>query len=273
MKINKIFNILPLLSWQILFLLTPLFLLFYNYIAFNKIYEITLWLIQNNYFKILYCTFKTAFIVSLICLVLSYIIAHSITQQNKFIQKLCLFIFFIPFISNFLIHILSLMNLFYKTGIISFIYQIFPFWFKQSYLLYSQFLVYIGYIYCYLPYAFIPLYNALSKFNIGLLKASADLGATFWQTIFKILIPNTKKAIMTSFFLVFIASSGEFIITEILGGDKYMHAGSAISYTLLSGNLVQYSIVMILFFIISLIAILPILYNFLLFIIYNMKKA
>jgi spermidine/putrescine transport system permease protein len=273
MKKNRILNILPLISWQILFLLTPFFLLFYNYFSFKSIYNTTLWLIQNNYFKILYHTFKTAFFVSCICLTISYLIAHCITQQNKFVQKFCLFMFFIPFLSSFLIHMLSLMNLFYKTGIISFIYELFPFWLKQDNLLYSQFLVYLGYIYCYLPYSFIPLYNSLSKFNVALLKASADLGATFWQTIFKILIPNTKKAIINSFFLVFVAASGEFIITEILGGDKYMHAGSIISYTLLSGNLVQYSIIMILFFIISLITILPILYHFLLFVIYYMQKA
>lgn len=272
MKINRLLNILPLISWQIIFLITPFFLLFYNYFSFNAIYGITVWLIQNNYFKILYYTFKTAFIVSLFCLIISYVIAHCIIQQNQIIQKFCLFIFFIPFISSFLIHILSLMNLFYKTGIISFIYDIFPFWFTQDNLLYSQFLVYIGYIYCYLPYAFIPLYNTLSKFNTELLKASADLGATFWQTTFKILIPNTKKAIINSFFLVFVASSGEFVISEILGGDKYMQAASIISYTLLSGNLIQYSIIMILFFILSLVIILPILYNFLLFIIYYIKK-
>ena len=273
MKINKIYNIIPLILWQILFLFIPFFLLFYNHFSFNKFFQITQWLIQNNYFKILFYTFKIGFYVSFISIIIAYIIAHCISQQTKFIQKICLFIFFIPFISSFLIHMLSLMNLFYKTGIISFIYNLFPIFIKQDSLLYSEFLTYIGYIYCYLPYTFIPLYTALSKFDNALLKASADLGATFWQTIFKVLIPNTKKAIMTSFFLVFISASGEFIISEILGGDKQIHAGSIISYTLLSGNLVQYSIIMIFFFIITLIILLPILYQFLLLIIYYMKKA
>lgn len=272
MKINKIFNILPLILWQTIFLVIPFFLLFYNYFVFNTFFEITNWLIQNNYFKILLYTFKTSFFVSSICVIISYIIAHCISQQNKFIQKCCLFIFFIPFISNFLIHMLSLINLFYKTGIISIIYNLFPHLFKENNFLYSELLVYIGYVYCYLPYTFIPLYNTLSKFDIALLKASADLGATFWQTIFKILIPNTKKAIITSFFLVFVAVSGEFIISEILGGDKYIHAGSIISYTLLSGNLIQNSIIMIFFFILSLIILLPFVYQFLLLIIYYMKK-
>ncbi len=272
MKKNRILNILPLILWQILFLFIPFFLLFYNYLSFKRIFEITNWLIQNSYFKILFYTFQTSLIVSFACLMISYIIAHCIAQQNKFIQKFCLFIFFIPFISSFLIHMLSLMNLFYKTGIISFLYEICPFLFKQNNILYSQSLVYIGYIYCYLPYTFIPIYNAVSKFDQALLKASADLGASFWQSIFKILIPNTKKAIITSFFLAFVSISGEFIISEILGGDKYMHAGSIISYTLLSGNLIEHSIIMILFFIILLILLIPILYKLLILIIYYMSK-
>lgn len=272
MKINKLINILPLIIWQIVFLLIPFLLLFYKYIAINKILEITLWLIQNNYFNILLYTFKNAFFISCISLLIGYTIAYCINEQNKIIQKISLFLFFIPFITSFLIHILSLMNLFYKNSILSFIYSYFYLFFDQKDILYSEFLTQIGYIYCYLPYMFIPLYNSLSKFNVNLLKASADLGGTFWYTMIKILIPNTKKAITTGFFLVFISASGEFIINEILGGDKYMQAGSIISYTLLSGNLIEYSIIMILYFIISLIISIPILYQFLSFIIYYMKK-
>jgi spermidine/putrescine transport system permease protein len=271
MQIKNILNILPLLIWQITFLIIPCILIFYNYFYINKVIEITSWLIQNNFFKILLYTFKISFFVSCICLIIAYIIAYCISKQKNKIKNFFLFIFFIPFVSNFLLHMLSLMNLFYKTGYLSFIYSLFPNLHSGSFL-YSAFLVYIGYIYCYLPYMFIPLYNALSKFDITLLKASTDLGANFLQTIFRILIPNTKNAIFTSFFLVFISSSGEFIINEILGGNKNMQIGSVISYTILSGNLIQYSIIMILYFIISLIVLLPILYQFLTLIIHYMKK-
>jgi spermidine/putrescine transport system permease protein len=272
MQIKNILNILPLVLWQTLFLFIPCVSLFYNYFYINKLVEITTWLISNNYFRILFNTFKMSFFVSIICLVIAYTIAYCISQQNKKIKKICLFIFFIPFITNFLLHMLSLMNLFYKTGLINAIYNSFPTLLSSNRLLYSKFLTYIGYIYCYLPYMFIPLYNSLLKFDISLYKASTDLGASFWQTIFRVLIPNTKNAIITSFFLVFVSSSGEFIINEILGGDKNMQAGSIISFTILSGNLIPYSIVMILFFILILIILFPLLYQFLMLVIYYMKK-
>lgn len=264
---------LPLILFQIIFLIIPFILLFRNNTNISKIIDIGYWLIQNNYFNILFYTFKTSFLISIVCLIISYCIAYCMASQKKNIKNICIFLFFIPFISNFLMHILSIINLFYKKSSISFIYNLNFLSIKQENLLYSQFLMYIGYIYCFLPYSFIPIYNAIEKFDKTLYKASADLGATFWQTIFKIVIPNTKKAIITSFFLVFIASSGEFIISEILGGDKYMHAGSIISYSLLNGNLTQYSIVMILFFVFSLILLLPLLYQFILIAIHFLKKT
>lgn len=271
LKMKKIANITPLIFLQIFFIILPLFFLFYHFYDKNSFFPITSWLIQNNFFNILIYTYKTAIIVSFITLIISYTIAYSILQQNKTVRALSLIALLIPSVCSFLIHMLSIMNLFYNNN--NSILSYFLFLFNKKNILYSNTLIYIGYIYCYLPYMFIPIYNSLSKFNLSLLRASCDLGATFWQTIFKILIPNTKNAIMSGFFLVFISSSGEFVINEILGGDKKMQISSIISYTLLSGGMTNYSIIMIFYFIISLILSLPILYCIINFIILYIKKT
>lgn len=272
-EFKKKVTILPLLIWQMLFFFLPLVFLFYKHFSIYNFYSITQWLISNNFLKIIFNTLKCSLLISLLSIFIGYILAYCIVRQSPTIQKICLFLFFIPFISSFLIHMLSLINLFYQTSIINTILKSFSItYFQTGKLLYSDFLVSLGYVYCYIPYAFIPLYNSLSKFNLQLLEASADLGATFFRSVLKVLIPNTKNAILTSFFLVYISASGEFIIPEILGGDKYMHIGSAISYTLLSANLIEYSVVMIILFIFSLIISSFIFYNLLSYVIYYLKK-
>lgn len=268
---KKIFNILPLLVIQIIFIILPLFFLFYNYYQSNSFFEISSWLIQNNFFNILFYTYKTSLTVAFITLIFAYTIAYCILQQNKTMRSILLLLLLIPSISSFLIHMLSIMNLFYNNENSIFSYLLF--FLNKKNVLYSEAIIYIGYIYCYLPYMFIPIYNTLSKFNKSLLQASCDLGATFWQTIFKILIPNTKQAILNGFFLVFISSSGEFIINEILGGDKKMQVGSIICQTLLTGSMTSYSIIIIFYYIISLILLLPLIYLIINFIILYIKKS
>jgi ABC-type spermidine/putrescine transport system permease subunit I len=270
--IEKIKNIFPLLLWQALFLFSPIFLMLFKYFSYKNFIATTKWLIENNFLLVLERSFSCALIVSILSVGLAFFLAYGINQQSEQIKKIYLLLFLIPFISSFLIHMLSLINLFYKTSIINSFLSYFSIPWRTGNVLYSNFMVYLGYVYCYLPYAFIPLYNALLKFNTILLDASADLGATFYQSLFKVLLPNIKNALITSFLIVYISASSEFVIPEILGGDKQMHIGSAISYALLSSNLAECSIVMIIIFILILLLSVFVLYNLLVLFIHSIKK-
>lgn len=271
-NIQKIVTILPLLFWQIAFFFIPFLLLLYNSFFGESIIDILQWLFKYNFFNIIFETFYKACTISFICLLIAYLVAYCISQKNKNVQFICLLIFFIPFITNSLIHLLAIINLFYKNGLFALFINFFSDFKLTKSLLYNNFLVNIGYIYCYIPYMFVPLYNAISKFDNNLLIASADLGASFWRSIFKILIPSTKNAIINGFFLVFVAASGEFLILEILGGDKYMNAGGAIYYALISSNLIQHSMVMVFLFTGILLITSYVLYNLLLLLFFYLKK-
>ena len=59
-------------------------------------------------------------------------------------------------------------------------------------------------VYCYLPFMIMPLYTALEKIDRRLFEASADLGATQWQTFIRVTVPLSMPGIKTGFFLVFV---------------------------------------------------------------------
>lgn len=244
----------------------------FKYFSYKNFLSTATWLIENNFFLILKRSFSTAICVSCITVGLAFFLSYAINQQKEKTKNIFLLLLLIPFISSFLIHMLSLINFFYNTSILSKILSALSINFSPGSLLYGDFMVYLGYIYCYMPYAFIPLYIAILKFNTILLDASADLGATFHQSIFKVLLPNIKDSILTSFFIIYISTSSEFVIPEILGGDKFMHVGSAISYTLLSSNLIECSVVMILIFVISLLLSSSLLYQGILFFMRILEK-
>ena len=77
----------------------------------------------------------------------------------------------------------------------------------------SPFAMMVMMVYYFLPFMILPIYASLDKFNYDLIEVSRDLGAGPFQT----------------FFLVFIPAFGEFVIPELMGGDKYYFVGSVIS--------------------------------------------
>jgi spermidine/putrescine transport system permease protein len=110
-----------------------------------------------------------------------------------------------------------------KLGIIS----------EPIHLLNSLFAVMIMMVYYYLPFMVLPIYSALERFNVSLIEASYDLGGTFFSTLRRILIPLTSRGIKAGFFLVYIPSFGEFVIPELMGGDKTMFVGTVVSQYIL----------------------------------------
>ncbi len=113
-----------------------------------------------------------------------------------------------------------------KTGIIS----------APIHLLNTPFAVYLVMMYCYVPFAVMPIYSILEKLDSRLLEASADLGANPWQTFWWITLPMSAVGVRTGFFMVLVPAFGEFIIPTLLGGGKQLYVGSLLTHYFLSSR-------------------------------------
>jgi putrescine transport system permease protein len=82
----------------------------------------------------------------------------------------------------------------------------------------TDFAVYVGIVYSYLPFFVLPLYTNLVKLDPALLEASADLGSRPWQTFFSVTLPLSMPGVIAGALLVFIPAIGEFVIPSLLGG-------------------------------------------------------
>ena len=63
-------------------------------------------------------------------------------------------------------------------------------------------------VYYYLPFMVFPLYSSLERMDVRLIEASRDLGATWFQTFNRIILPLTKRGLKAGFFLVYIPLLG-----------------------------------------------------------------
>ncbi|HHX69594.1 MAG: ABC transporter permease subunit [Miniphocaeibacter sp.] len=73
-----------------------------------------------------------------------------------------------------------------------------------------------------LPITYLGINNQLKLINIGeMIDAASTLGASMVQTVIKIIIPNIKLGTTLVFLMVFSASFGEYMLTNLLIGGRF----------------------------------------------------
>ena len=101
----------------------------------------------------------------------------------------------------------------------------------------SEFRVFIGMVYDFLPYMIIQIHTSISKMDRDLLTASYDLGANKWQTFRKVTLPLSVPGIISGITLVFLPAVSSFVIPKLLGGGDYVLIGNLIEiYFLTAGD-------------------------------------
>jgi putrescine transport system permease protein len=92
----------------------------------------------------------------------------------------------------------------------------------------TDFAVYVGMVYSYLPFMVLPLYSAIEKLDLTLLEAAMDLGCRPTKAFFTITLPLTKEGILAGCLLVFIPAVGEYVIPALLGGPDTLMIGRVV---------------------------------------------
>ncbi|MDR1363065.1 MAG: ABC transporter permease [Spirochaetaceae bacterium] len=138
-------------------------------------------------------------------------------------QTLLLMLIIIPFWTNFLIRVYAWMNILGNQGFLNEFLMQSRLIKEHIHFLYNQNAVILVLVYMYLPYAILPLFSSIDKFDFSLLEAARDLGAGATQAIFKVLLPNIRSGIYTAFLFTFIPIFGAYAVPLLVGGkDSYM---------------------------------------------------
>ena len=138
-------------------------------------------------------------------------------------QTLMLLLIIIPFWTNFLIRVFAWMNILGNHGFINEMLLRLNLINEHLPLLYNQRAVTLVLIYMYLPYAILPLFATIDKFDFSFLEAARDLGAGKLTAMFKVLFPNIKAGILTAVLFTFIPIFGAYAVPQLVGGmDSYM---------------------------------------------------
>ncbi len=94
--------------------------------------------------------------------------------------------------------------------------------------LYSLPAIILGLVHGYLPYMVLTCYVALLSIDDSILEAAESLGARWWTTLFKILVPLAAPGLISGSILIFVPVIGAFMEPRILGGTRGVTLGTVI---------------------------------------------
>jgi putrescine transport system permease protein len=158
---------------------------------------------------------RVAFVSTVACLFIGYPMALGIARLPPGWRNMLLLAAVLPFWTGFLMRINAWIGLLRDDGPIDTLSA----WigFAPPRLLYTDFAMYLGIVYTYLPFMVLPLFATLSRRDIALEEAAADLGASPIEVFWRIVLPMSVPGIVAGCALVFIPVVGEYVIPELLG--------------------------------------------------------
>nr|WP_319490702.1 ABC transporter permease [uncultured Desulfobacter sp.] len=148
---------------------------------------------STAYLEIFFRSFTQALTATVLCFIMGFPTAYFIATRSEKTQSLWLFAVTIPYWVNLLIRTVSMLFIIRDQGPVNAFLLNLGLIDAPIKMAYTPFSVALGLFYSYLPFMVLPLYSALSRFDMSLLTAAHDLYASRWAALKHVLVPNVKK--------------------------------------------------------------------------------
>jgi spermidine/putrescine transport system permease protein len=178
------------------------------------------------YLKVLGRSVNLALISTVICLILGYPMAMIISKEKIKKRNIMILMFVIPMWMNFLLRTYAWLTLLGKNGFVNYIVT--KLGFQPLNLMYNDKAVLLGMVYNFLPFMVLPIYSVLIKIDKSLIEAAEDLGANKLKVFMKVILPLSVPGVITGITMVFIPAVSTFVISRLLGGNKYTLIGNVV---------------------------------------------
>jgi putrescine transport system permease protein len=177
------------------------------------------------YIKAYLNSLQVAAVSTMLCLVIAYPMAYGMARCGRSTRNILLMLVILPFWTSFLIRVYAWIGLLKNNGLINELLMSLHIIGSPINMMNTNFAVYLGIVYSYLPFMILPLYANLEKMDLSLLEAATDLGCKPLKAFFVITVPLSFPGIVAGSMLVFIPAVGEYVIPELLGGPSSLMIG------------------------------------------------
>ena len=234
-KLNAKWASYPYIIWMILFTILPLLLVVY--FAFTDgSGAFTLDNVKQSalYIPTLANSVYLAAIATVICLVLAYPFAFIMSRLTFSKQKMMSMLVMLPMWMNFLLRTYAWQAILEDNGVIN--TMLTAIGLPAAKLINTSGAVVLGMVYNYIPFMILPLYSIMTKIDKSVLEASSDLGAGFFATFRRVVLPLSLPGIISGVTMVFVPAVSTFVISGMLGGSGNYLIGDLIEVQFLGNS-------------------------------------
>ena len=183
---------------------------------------------DSLYWKAYLSSLQIAFFSTLFTLLVGFPVALGMANAPERWRPMLMLMIILPFWTSFLIRIYSWMGILNQEGLLNQLLLWIGIIDDPLKMINTNFAVYIGIVYTYLPFMVLPIYATLEKLNPALLESAQDLGCNRTQSFWLVTVPLSKPGVIAGCFLVFIPALGEFVIPSLLGGSQTLMIGKVL---------------------------------------------
>jgi len=221
---------IPPLLWVGVFLLLPYTLMFAHSLwAVRDGVMVHQWNWDNYktlfsnplYAEVLLRTMRIAGSVTVCSLLLGYPLAYYLAFQVGARKELQYQLVVVPLWVSYLVRGYAWKTILGSDGVLNGFLQYLHLTHEPvGFFLYSPFAVVLMLTHIYTPFVFLPIYAALEHIPRPLIEASQDLGASSWQTFWRVILPLSMPGLLAGATFAFVLSLGDFLAPLLVGGPS-----------------------------------------------------
>lgn len=236
----------PYLLWMGLFVIVPLAMVVYYAFSDPDTGALTLknisYVTNETFVRVCLDSLKTAFLSTLICLIIAYPFAYLMSRMRVSAQTMLHMLVMVPMWMNFILRICAWEVLLDNNGLINRLLT--SLGMERATLLGTEGAVIVGMVYNFLPFMIIPIYNVMAKIPASLLEASRDLGCNGYQMFRRVILPLSVPGVISGITMVFVPAASTVVIAQRLGGynligDTINNYFKGASYNMNAGSMLS----------------------------------
>lgn len=173
---------------------------------------------EPTYFKALSNTLEISVLVTGICLILGYPLAHLIATTTPSARRVLMILVLVPFWTSILVRTFAWIVILGNNGLVNRALLAIGATTHPIKLVFNMIGVQIGMVHVLLPFMVFPLYGVMSRIDPSLQRSARSLGASPARAFLHVFLPLSLPGVMAGCILVFLLAIGFYVTPALLGG-------------------------------------------------------
>lgn len=177
-------------------------------------------------------TFKIAFIVTVICLLLGYPVAYLMSILPPKWAGFLMLAVLVPFWTSGLVRTFAWLIILQRNGVVNKTLKWLHVIDQPLALVHNVTGTVIGMVHIMVPFLILPLYASMKAIDANLMRAAANVGSSPSHAFFRIFFPLSMPGLVAGTIMVFVMCLGFYITPALLGGGKVKMIAQRIEETI-----------------------------------------